>query len=63
MNYIDFLTKCRIDRAKQLLEDNAVSIKSIAGDVGYHDANYFSKVFKKVTGHTPKTYRQQLIHK
>ncbi|SFO87948.1 two-component system, response regulator YesN [Halolactibacillus alkaliphilus] len=63
MNYIDFLTKCRIDRAKQLLEDDTVSIKSIAGDVGYQDANYFSKVFKKVTGETPKTYRQQLIHK
>ncbi len=63
MNYIEFLTTCRIDEAKRRLLETDESIKAIAVDVGYHDANYFGKVFKKVTGETPNAYRKQLIYK
>ena len=63
LNYIEFLTTCRIDEAKRRLVETDETIKAIAVDVGYHDANYFGKVFKKVTGETPNAYRKQLIYK
>lgn len=61
MNYIDFLTECRIERAKKMLTDRDKSIKEITLEVGYHDPNYFSKVFKKVCHVTPREYRKTLL--
>ncbi|MET3699811.1 two-component system response regulator YesN [Bacillus oleivorans] len=63
INYIDFLTECRIDQAKKLLADPEKSIKEITFEVGYHEPNYFSKVFKKVCNLTPKEYRNTLFRK
>ena len=62
-NYIDYLTECRIDKAKQLLGDPDKSLKEIAFEVGYNDPNYFSRVFKKVTDLSPSDYRKELIMK
>ncbi|BAM46544.1 response regulator [Amphibacillus xylanus] len=59
MNYIDFLTECRIDKAKALIQTSEKSIKEIALEVGYRDPNYFSKVFKKLTEVSPMTYRKK----
>jgi two-component system, response regulator YesN len=61
MNYIDFLTECRMEKAKALMGDMEKSIKEITYEVGYHDPNYFSKVFKKVTHYSPKEYRKTLL--
>ncbi|MDX8342679.1 response regulator [Rossellomorea sp. YZS02] len=61
MNYIDFLTECRMEKAKVLMGDMEKSIKEITFEVGYHDPNYFSKVFKKVTRYSPKEYRKTLL--
>ncbi|MFD1739724.1 response regulator [Bacillus salitolerans] len=63
INYIDFLTECRMEKAKKLLSDPRKSIKEITFEVGYHDPNYFSKVFKKVNSFSPKEYRKSLIGK
>src|SRR5690606_13986596 len=63
MNYIDYLTECRIGKAKEQLADPARSLKEIAFDVGYNDPNYFSKVFKKVCGMSPTEYRRSLLSK
>ena len=60
INYIDFLTECRIEKAKKLLSDPELSLKEIAIVVGYHEPNYFSKVFKKVCGVSPSEYRKTL---
>ncbi|WP_017473253.1 response regulator [Amphibacillus jilinensis] len=60
VNYIEFLTECRIEKAKALLADPEKSIKAISFEIGYHDPNYFSKVFKKMTNVSPKTYRDKL---
>lgn len=54
---MDYLTRARVDRAKQLLANPEVSIKEACFAVGYSDPNYFSRVFKKVTGQTPSEYR------
>ncbi|GMK41909.1 hypothetical protein PCCS19_49680 [Paenibacillus sp. CCS19] len=55
--FIDYLTSLRIKRAKQLIDEEALSLKEICFEVGYKDPNYFSRVFKKVTGVTPSDYR------
>ncbi|MCR2806935.1 response regulator [Paenibacillus soyae] len=61
INYIDFLTECRIEKAKKLMADPEKSLKEITFEVGYHDPNYFSKVFKKMVDVTPKEYRKTLL--
>lgn len=54
---VDYLASFRVEKAKQMLADPAVSIKEACFSVGYNDPNYFSRVFKKVTGQTPTEFR------
>lgn len=63
INYIDFLTECRIGKAKKLLNNSERSLKEITFEIGYHDPNYFSKVFKKMCGISPKEYRKTMLSK
>lgn len=63
VNYIDFLTECRIEKAKKLMADPEKSLKEITFEVGYHDPNYFSKVFKKMADVSPTEYRKALLGK
>ncbi len=58
-NFIEYLTNVRIDRAKQLLINKEISIKSICAATGYSDPNYFSRIFKKQVGLTPTEYREK----
>lgn len=55
--FIDYLTRLRIERAKELIGEGHLSLKEVCYLVGYNDPNYFSRVFKKVTGLTPTEYR------
>lgn len=59
VNFIDYLTSIRIKKAKELLEDPALSIKEICTLSGYSDPNYFSRIFKKVENVTPSDYRER----
>ncbi|MCI3920748.1 response regulator [Paenibacillus sp. TRM 82003] len=61
VNYIDYLTECRIEKAKRLMADPEKSLKEITFEVGYHDPNYFSKVFKKMCGLAPTEFRRALL--
>lgn len=61
VNYIDFLTECRIEKAKSLMSDPSKSLKEITYEIGYHDPNYFSKVFKKTCDLSPTEYRKALL--
>mgnify|MGYP001461214844 CR=1 FL=1 len=63
INYIDFLTECRIKKAIKLMGDPERSLKEITYLVGYHDPNYFSKVFKKMCEVSPTEYRKTLLGK
>ena len=58
-NFINYLTKIRIDRAKLLLKDISFNIKEVGKSVGYADSNYFTKVFKRSTGMSPSEYRNR----
>lgn len=53
------ITASRITYAKTLLRFTDLKIEEIAGKCGIPDTNYFTKVFKKLEGTTPKVYRKQ----
>lgn len=57
MSFIDYLTKIRIEEAKKLLLLGNNNITAIAKEVGYDNANYFSRVFKNTVGVPPTKYR------
>ncbi|WP_058304235.1 AraC family transcriptional regulator [Gorillibacterium timonense] len=57
--FIDYLTGLRIAKAKELIERGELSLKEICFRVGYKDPNYFSRVFRKVTGIAPSDYRER----
>lgn len=59
--FIVYLSEYRIERAKELLADVAINIKDVSAKVGYHDSNYFAKVFKRVAGETPTEYRTRCL--
>lgn len=59
INFSTYLTKRRIERAKELLENTDMPILNIAIELSYNESNYFSKVFKKVEGMTPSQYRNK----
>jgi len=57
-NVFDYLANIRLERAKRLLLDSDMTVVRIAELVGYQDEKYFSRVFKKTTGHTPNEFRR-----
>ena len=59
-NFIEYLTRTRMQNARQLLKDPKYSIKEICAMFGYSDPNYFSRIFKKYEGVTPSEYRERL---
>ena len=54
--FSDYLIEFRIEKAKELLLVPGASIKHVSISCGYPDPNYFSRLFKKVTGLTPTTF-------
>jgi len=58
--FSEYLSAKRIQKAKELLADEKLSLNAIADAVGYHDYFYFIKVFKKITGISPSAYRKTL---
>lgn len=56
-NFTAYLTGYRIAEAKKLLEQPTVNVKDVGKAVGYSDSNYFTKVFRRITGQSPTEYR------
>lgn len=57
VNFADYLTRIRIERACYLLKETDQIIYQISKAVGYNNIKYFFRVFKKVTSKTPEQYR------
>lgn len=58
----DYVNQKRVNRASHLLGTTKLQIQTIAQHCGISDVNYFSKIFKKYTGMTPKEYRKKNQH-
>lgn len=59
--FVTYLTELRVQLAQDLLRDSSLSIRKVCSAVGYGDANYFAKVFKKACGISPSDYRRRYI--
>lgn len=59
MNFIDYLTKVRMEKACEYLVEYDMPINRIAALVGYENERYFSTVFKKLLSSTPREYRSK----
>ncbi len=58
MGISKYILRRRVHRAKKLLKTTDLSISEIAHNVGFSDYNYFSRVYKKTYGKSPKHYRK-----
>lgn len=58
-SFITYLTDYRIRKAEELMREERLSIAEIGTAVGYPDPNYFAKVFRRITGLSPKDYRSR----
>lgn len=57
INFSDYLSNVRMDKAKMLLRDPKIKVYEIGNMVGYEDAVSFGRAFKKKIGMSPKEYR------
>jgi two-component system response regulator YesN len=57
MNLKDYINEYRIEVAKELLKTGEKNISNIAETVGFDNFSYFSTLFKKMTGVSPKDYK------
>lgn len=55
--FTEYVTEMRIEKAKVLLRGTNLKVYEIAESVGFANAEYFSKIFKKVTGKSPNQFK------
>lgn len=60
-NFIDFLTKVRMEKARKLVLKDEHSLKEISYFVGYNDPNYFSRVFRRYYHSSPRKYKRNFL--
>jgi AraC-like DNA-binding protein/ligand-binding sensor protein len=61
INFTDYLTRVRIERAQNLLLNPNLRISEIGFEVGFQSLTHFNRVFKKIAGQSPTDYRAQLL--
>lgn len=60
MNFRTFLATYRVDHAQRLLKSSDMNISRIALESGFSSINTFNRVFKQITGLTPREYKKQV---
>ena len=60
INFTDYLSRVRTERAKSLLLNRNLRISEIAYEVGFQSLTHFNRVFKRILGKSPTDYRSQL---
>jgi AraC-like DNA-binding protein len=60
VNFTDYLSRVRIEKAKNLLLNPNLRISEIAYEVGFQSLTHFNRVFKKIVGQSPTEYRVHL---
>jgi AraC-like DNA-binding protein len=62
INFTNYVSRTRIENAKNLLLNPNLRVSEIAYEVGFQSLTHFNRVFKKVIGQSPTEYRGQLAH-
>jgi two-component system response regulator YesN len=60
ISFIEYLNRRRIEKARELLLRKSLPITEVAFESGYNDYKYFSNVFKKYAGLTPRDFRKNI---
>jgi AraC-like DNA-binding protein len=61
INFTDYLSRVRIEKARNLLLNRNLRVSEIAFEVGFQSLTHFNRVFKKILGQSPTEYRAQLL--
>ena len=61
MTLTDYINLTRVRRSLKLLGDSSLSMQEVAERVGFGDANYYTRTFRKIHGTTPNAYRKSLM--
>jgi transcriptional regulator GlxA family with amidase domain len=59
MSPLEYVHRLRIEEAKQMLETGDAPMEAVAGEVGYQDASFFGRLFRRRVGMTPAHYRRR----
>ena len=59
MTPIEYVQTLRLEEAKQILETTELPVEAVANEVGYEDASYFGRLFRRSVGLTPAQYRKR----
>ena len=62
LNFTDYLSRVRIEKAKNLLINPNLRVSEIAYEVGFQSLTHFNRVFRKMVGQSPTDYRDHLPH-
>lgn len=57
---MDYYLDLKMDKAKQLLREDELTVKEIAAKLAFNEPNYFTKTFKRITGITPSQYKKRV---
>src|SRR5205814_3119933 len=60
LNFTNYVSRVRIEKAKNLLLNPNLRISEIAYEVGFQSLTHFNRVFKKIIGQAPTEYRGQM---
>ena len=60
LNFTDYVSRVRIEKAKNLLLNPNLRVSEIAYEVGFQSLTHFNRVFKKIIGQSPTEYREQV---
>ncbi len=58
LTFTDYLARVRIEKAKTLLLDPNHRVSEVAYDIGFQSLTHFNRVFRKIVGRSPSSYRQ-----
>lgn len=59
---VDYITRQRMELAKELLRDGSLTVSSVAAKAGYNNYSYFTRTFGKYTGQSPREYRRDHLN-
>jgi len=61
LNFTEYLSRVRVEKAKNLLMNPNLRVSEIAFEVGFQSLTHFNRVFKKIAGESPTEFREHLI--